>query len=337
MTARKYRAPRWMRILAGFILISTLSVVVIASWAVSGFHDSREESMKNIEQQGLQPAQDNGAFEPPEDDASLEHINVLLVGTDSEDGVSRSDTIMIGRYDAASGEVRLASLMRDTYVDIPGHGRNKINAAFSLGGLALLRDTIETNFEFPLQYYAMVNFDGFTSIVDTLAPDGIEIEIASSMHYVDRAGNLEINFEEGLNVMDGSQALKYVRFRSDGQNDFGRVARQQKMLKVLQNELLSVSGAARIPRILGAVEPYIQTNIDQDKLFTYGSNFFIQNDEASVQTITIPEQGGYSQDYSEHAGQVLIPDLAANIEVLKTFFGEESFTTEGGTAQSSAP
>ncbi|QKS71775.1 LCP family protein [Paenalkalicoccus suaedae] len=322
MTRKSRRKKTWLKVFLLTFLLVFLGGVVIAAWAKNNFDAAREESLQQIEEEGgLYEEEEEIEFEPsePEDSEPLEHINILFVGVDSEDGGSRTDTIMIGRYDPDNGTARLASIMRDTYVDIPGRGKNKINAAYAFGGMDLLRETIEENFDFPIEYYARVNFRGFERVVDVLAPDGVAIDVDDRMYYEDTAGGLLIDFDEGENIMDGEEALNFVRFRSDSQNDFGRVGRQQQMIDALSGELLSLSGITRIPQLLGSIVPYIQTNLDTSDMINY-TRSFLTSSEQELSTITIPVAGGFTEASYSHAGAVLEPDLEGNKELLERFF-----------------
>jgi polyisoprenyl-teichoic acid--peptidoglycan teichoic acid transferase len=108
----------------------------------------------------------------------IDQINILLLGIDSRgEEHSRTVTIMIAHYDAKNHQPKLVSIMRDSYVNIPGHGKQKINAAYAFGGPELLRKTIKENFDIDVNYYAIVDFKGFPKVVDPIAPNGIEVDI----------------------------------------------------------------------------------------------------------------------------------------------------------------
>lgn len=129
--------------------------------------------------------------------------NILLVGTDGRtlDEASRSDSMMILTVDANNKKLKLTSLARDTYVDIPGHNKAKLNAAYAYGGINLLIETIESNFKLDIQDYAIVNFFSFMDIVDTLG--GVTVDVRKSeLHelnrYINDCYNLNKNPKKGL-------------------------------------------------------------------------------------------------------------------------------------------
>jgi LCP family protein required for cell wall assembly len=164
----------------------------------------------------------------------------LLVGSDSREGLSkaeqkklgtgstagkRTDTIMIVYVPPGGGKPALISLPRDSYVPIPGHGQNKINAAYSIGGPELLVQTVEQSTGLRVDGYAEIGFGGFVSIVDAVG--GVKMCLPSAIQ--DRDSHL--NLKKGCQTLDGVNALGYVRMRkADPRGDLGRVERQRAVL-----------------------------------------------------------------------------------------------------------
>lgn len=298
-------------------------IIAIVGYSYYQYTSSKHHSQLEIERQIQQNQEQPYSLEKPldfqaEKTVKNEPIHVLLIGIDTNEGnAARTDTIMIAQYAPKNGTLKLASIMRDCYVSIPGHNKNKINASFFFGGPELLRQTIKENFDIDLHYYAMVNFDGFVHVVDTIAPKGITVNIEKNMVY--KNGGVSIDFKAGKTVLDGKQALNYVRFRNDEENDFGRVRRQQEMIKLLKNELMTVRGITRIPQIIGTIEPYIQTNITTANALAYAKDFMI-NPVEEVETLTIPISDGYVDKHYPHAGAVLELNLEKNKQALHQFF-----------------
>lgn len=257
----------------------------------------------------------------------LDKINVLILGIDSgpEDN-GRTDTLMIAQYDPETGTAKLASIMRDSYVSIPGYKDNKINSAFSLGGPELVRKTVKENFGIDVQYYASVNFDGFTQVVDVLSPDGVNIDVEKKMKYTDRAGGLYINFQPGLQKLNGKELLEYARFRHDAESDFGRVRRQQQVIAAIKDELISINGIAKLPKMLGTAQPYIDTNLGSKTLLALGTNFLMNKKD--IETIRIPIDGAFENKRYSHAGAVLEIDRKKNKQALQDFFSSTQVVSE---------
>ncbi len=259
--------------------------------------------------------EDESTFKGVED---LEKINVLLLGVDSLSSEGRTDTIMIAQYDPETGSAKLASIMRDSYVSIPGHKDNKINQAYNYGGAELVRQSIKDNFGIDVQYYAIVNFDGFANVVDVLSPNGVEIDVEKRMKYTDRAGGLYIDFQPGLQKLNGEDLLEYARFRHDAESDFGRVRRQQQVIAAVKDELISIKGVTKLPKMMGTIIPYIDTNIGTGKILDLGKNFLMNPKE--IETIRIPVDGTFENKSYSHAGSVLDIDREENKQALEDFF-----------------
>lgn len=259
---------------------------------------------------------DNFMFESFEGaESQFGELNVLLIGNDArkDEDQARSDALMIGHYDQNTNKVKLVSLMRDMYVEIPGYGMHKFNAAFSFGGPELVRQTLKYNFDVDVQHYAIVNFEGFAKIADVIAPDGIEVDIPYDMSH-----GIGMMLEKGTQKLNGDQLLAYVRFRHDINSDFGRVQRQQEALSKLKEEALSVNTLFNLPKMMKVIAPYIDTNIDSRTIFTIGKGLMTGGKAEEMETFRIPAEGTFT-DRRVNVGEVLVIDLDANRRMLKEF------------------
>ncbi|WLD92904.1 LCP family protein [Alkalihalobacillus sp. AL-G] len=253
--------------------------------------------------------------------------NVLMLGVDAREGEehSRTDTIMIAQYDTDTEKAKLVSIMRDSYVEIPGYGMNKINAAFFHGGPELLRKTIKQNFGVDVHYYAIVDFKGFEQIVDTIAPNGIEIDVEKHMSY-----NIGVSLEPGLQRLNGKELLGYARFRHDLRGDFTRVERQQKVISKVKDEFTSLYGVSKLPKVIGTVQPYIDTNM---KTWTaIGIAKDIMLNKGDIETMKIPVKNGFSETSVPRAGAILQLDFEENSQALQEFLGAKTsqYTSNAG-------
>ncbi|WP_153721388.1 LCP family protein [Sporosarcina cascadiensis] len=276
-------------------------------------------SMANEDKVSDSDSKENMKFEPFEGaEAQFGEINVLLIGNDAraDEEEARSDALMIGHYNQDTNEVKLVSLMRDTYVEVPEYGMQKLNAAFFLGGPELVRKTIKHNFDVDVQYYAIVNFEGFSKIVDVIAPEGIEVDIPYAMSH-----GIGMTLEPGEQHLNGDQLLGYVRFRHDIQSDFGRVKRQQEALSKLKDEAVSMNTLFNLPKLLGVIDPYIDTNVDGKTLFTIGKGMLTGGKSKDLETLRIPAEGTYI-DRRVNVGEVLDADLDQNKDLLKEFLSD---------------
>ncbi|WP_448625848.1 LCP family protein [Geodermatophilus sp. URMC 64] len=173
------------------------------------------------------------------DDPGGDPVTFLLVGSDTrghpasgEDPDGRSDAIMIARLSADRQHAQLISIPRDSWVDIPGHGMNKINASYAFGGPGLLIQTVEQLTQVRIDHYVAVDFDGIAEVTDALG--GVDVEVAET------TTNGDYTFTAGVNHITGEQARWYLgqRYGLDG-GDFDRVKRQQQYLQAVFDKLFS--------------------------------------------------------------------------------------------------
>ncbi len=187
-------------------------------------------------------------------------MHILLMGIDQRSGTGelgpfRTDTMMLINVNPARRTVGILSLPRDLFVEIPDFGSDRINKANFIGdanaypgggGPALAMETILANFGIRVDKYLLVNFDVFTTIVDTLAPNGVPImvtEFIDDPDYPDGGyGTIQVQFQPGEQRMDGETLLQYARTRATSGGDFDRARRQQQVLDALRAEVLSAGG-----------------------------------------------------------------------------------------------
>ncbi|WP_227013572.1 LCP family protein [Paenibacillus psychroresistens] len=197
-----------------------------------------------------------------------QRVNILVLGADarglekSGNEVPRSDSMMVVSIEPNTKKALLISILRDTYVKIPGHGSDRINAAMALGGPTLAMKTVSNLLDIPIQYYVYMDFKGFIGVVDALG--GVSIDVEKDMDYEDAEDDhvYDIHLKQGYQELDGKTALQYVRFRHDAMSDFTRSERQRKFLTAISEKMQSTAGIIKLPSILAAIDPYIETNID---------------------------------------------------------------------------
>ncbi|MDD3839811.1 MAG: LCP family protein [Clostridia bacterium] len=257
--------------------------------------------------------------------------NILLIGTDSREDYDRgrSDTIIIATVDNQHKKIKLTSIMRDTYVDIPGHSSQKINHSFYFGGPQLLTDTIEQNLDIKLDNYAIVDFYGLVEVVDILG--GIEVDIKdyevnemnrcikNNMNELKDKQNKDSSLLDrpGVHNLDGTQTLAYTRIRKVGNGDFERAERQRKVILLLAEKLKQVP-IAKYPSLITKFMPYVQTNMSikymADLAYTA-----CKMDEFSPEQLQIPvNEISRGRRYGQK-GWVLFMDAEQNAKILKDF------------------
>ena len=183
-------------------------------------------------------------------------INILLLGRDAQNPIysGNTDSITILSIDKKTKKVALLSIPRDSKVNIPGHGMDKINAAYGDGGINLTVTTIENFLNIHIDYYVVIDFEEFKSIVDTLGGINVNVEpqIAAYRPELGQAGVKKLN---------GDQTLLYARFRQDNEGDIGRVHRHQKIIAEIVKESLEPSNLPKLPSILNQLRENTHTNV----------------------------------------------------------------------------
>ncbi|RSU00730.1 hypothetical protein CBF37_01460 [Vagococcus vulneris] len=246
-------------------------------------------------------------------------VNVLLLGSDSRgEDQGRSDSILIAHYSKENKQPKLVSIMRDTLVPIQtenGVEYNKINAAYSYGGPELVRQTITSTFGVPLQYFAVVNFDSFPKIIETIAPGGLSINAEKDLAV---EGTV---IKKGPQKMNGLQALQYSRFRKDEEGDFGRVRRQQQVLTALVKQGLNPLNAWRLPEAVGKIQGYTETDVPFSIYPSLSANYLFSRHKP-LDILTVPVKGSWSEGYYDYAGSVLEIDENTNKQAINTFLNK---------------
>ncbi|MFE4524327.1 LCP family protein [Cytobacillus firmus] len=242
--------------------------------------------------------------------------NILILGSDARgEEKSRADTIMVAQYHPEKGTYKLISFMRDMYVDIPGHGQNRINAALAYGGPELLRQTIKENFDIDIKYYSIIDFEGFVHLIDEAFPRGVEIDVEKRM-----SANIGVTLEPGLQRLDGKHLLGYVRFRQDAVGDFGRVERQQKVMKEVASQFTSLQTITKLPKLIGVVTPFVNTNMNTGDILYIGKDF-LSKDNRNVETLRVPVDGTFENERINGA-EVLGIDKEANKAAIHEFLSK---------------
>ncbi|MDF2908825.1 MAG: cell envelope-related transcriptional attenuator, partial [Herbinix sp.] len=169
------------------------------------------EDTEDTDENPVTDTSDNTNQKPPENKTVS---NILLIGVETFEGAQNTDTMIIASIDSKNNVIKLTSLMRDLYVELPGHKNNKLNAAYANGGINLLYDTIEVNFGLSMDGYVLVDFNDFEQIIDYLG--GIDLELTSkeaeylrTTNYISEPANRDV--VAGVQHMNGNQVLGYCR------------------------------------------------------------------------------------------------------------------------------
>lgn len=326
----KRKAPRkegkkkkWKSRLKWFLLIAAVVVLLlgIGLYQLVGAVYSKL-NYQEIASVSNQPLQEDGV------------VNILLIGNDSrengDDG--RSDAMILLSISKKTKTIYMTSLLRDMYVEIPGRSGNRLNAAYSFGGAELLMETIEQNFDIPVNRCVQVNFEAFANLVD--AVDGVDLELSTEeIEYVNGylvEYNMLTDRPQGTDNMDtsasgvvhlnGPQALAYCRIRYLG-TDFGRTERQRKVLTEVIKKIpgtMVTNGSELLEELM----PNLTTNLTRMECFQLSlmAGRFITYDIVSD---SIPQTGTY-KNASIRGMSVLEVDFDANKKYLREkLYGEK--------------
>jgi LCP family protein required for cell wall assembly len=301
---QKRKKRKWTTVLLVFLILIGASI----GYAYFQYKQGVSQSLKKVNKENNQEVY---TFEGKKDQYG--ETNILLLGSDARGKEkSRADTIMIVHYNEDKGTFKLTSIMRDSFVLIPGYGKHKINSAFARGGPELMRQTIKENFDIDLQYYAIVDFQGFVQLIDEAFPNGVEINVEKKMsEYID------VTLEPGLQRLDGTHLLAYVRFRHDAIGDFGRVKRQQQVVKAVGEQLTSLQTIPKLPKLIGVMTPFVNTNMNTSTILFMAKEYLTKKE--SVETLRIPIDNSFTEPRIKGEGEVLDLDLEKNREALHQF------------------
>lgn len=265
-----------------------------------------------------------------------DQINVLLVGVDAreDETQSRSDTMMLVTLDNANKQIKLTSFLRDSYVEIAGKNYwSKLNSAYFSGGIQTLSDTLELNFKADIQYYALVDFEIFTTIVDELG--GINVDVTEKeSYYTYHSGfvKVPVRIEAGEDVLlNGEQALWYSRIRYLD-SDFMRTKRQQKVIRAIV-EKASTKSLSELYSLAETIIPLVKTNMSSNEIMSLGLAA-LKNKVYNYPIVQhqIPAEGTWSDKNIAGVGASLVMNMEENTKLLHDFLAYEQPVEEKTTA-----
>lgn len=213
-----------------------------------------------------------------------EIVNIALFGIDTRDPSerTRSDSIMIATIDYKHNKIKLSSILRDTRVNIDGHGLDKINHAYAYGGPELAVKTLNQNFGLDIRDFVTINFWGLEEIIDGLGGITIDVkknEVNEINKYVKELCNIDKKKytpikKSGEQVLNGRQATAYGRIRYVGNGDFERTERQRKVLDQIFKRIVN-AGVTQYPKIVDSVLPHITTSFNKKEILGIGTQFLM--------------------------------------------------------------
>ncbi|OEF97653.1 LCP family protein [Desulfuribacillus alkaliarsenatis] len=252
-------------------VVITLGLVIggTAMWGVNKFRD-----LAGGMYEPLPNGQDSQSGKQNKAKANeLEGFHILILGVDSRDGgAARSDTVMIATVNPHLEEIMLTSLPRDTYVAVQGRGNTKLNHAMAYGGVPLAKETVERFLGIKVDHYLTIDFNGFQDAIDVLG--GVYIDVERPMRYYDPTDGTNINIRAGYQLLDGKNALDYVRYRSDAEADFGRIRRQQDFIRAVAERATTFTQVTRVIPFVESASKGVRTDIHPSNIEALVRKFF---------------------------------------------------------------
>ena len=251
-------------------------------------------------------------------------VNILIMGLDEahdvpgatpDDLVGRTDTMLLTRVDPEEAVVNVMSIPRDTRVEIPGYGIEKINQANFEGGAELAAQTVMHNFDnVKIDRFVRVSTGAFREIVDLVG--GVEVLVPKDMEYEDKTQGLVIDLKAGLQTLNGEEAEQFARFRQDSYGDIGRVQRQQILLKALRKRMTNPLVIPKLPQILKTLQQHIDTNLTPQEMLAL-AGFGLKLESKDLHMVMLP---GEFSDPEEYGASYWLADRGASSDLMRTYF-----------------
>ncbi len=262
-----------------------------------------------------------------EEQQQAEVYNVILAGMDArgKQTKSRSDTIILMSYNTGDHSIKLVSFMRDSWVQLPERGWQRINAATAYGGIGLLVNTLNYNFGLDVQNYVVIRFDEFKEVIDIIG--GVDMELTqkeinyinNKLHKEDGDYKNDITDAPGVIHLNGKQALWHCRNRTVGEGDFSRTSRQRDVLNQLIHQGLNMS-VADIPALIDELSNHVSMNLQFDLIAKLATDAILHKDEITVEMYNVPFDGMYKYA-NKNGASVLELDIPATTEKLREALG----------------
>lgn len=311
------------------LLLCAILILPVLVPAVAEAPDISEDEFAQIEEMLRDDSKELPVSEEfrikvsPDDVSAVEGLdenwmNILLLGTDTGSiklNFGRTDTMMILSVNKVTGKMRLASLVRDMKVMLPIINRNaKINAANAYGGPLLAVKTVNEAFGLNIRNFVSINFKGFKNVIDSLG--GVELEMSRQ-----EASLSKVSYKEGPILLNGEQALEYVRIRQLD-NNFGRNERQRKLLTSLFNKMLHNASMEEAMKALTEALNHMATNLSASDLLSLVVPVFTGME--GMDTTGFPAEGDFNYNFIEALGSVVEFDHEATSKKLHAYIYENN-------------
>ena len=287
---QRKRSSMFTKVLVGLLIVAALAGIGAfgyAQWINSRLTEGVDSSVNDV---------------LVETNLTQEPFYMLLLGTDesidrnenmSTDGIYRTDTIILTRIDPIKKQVTLVSMQRDTQVDLPGYGKQKLNAAYTFGGPELAISTVSSLAGVGISHFVLIDMNGLQDVVDALG--GIDVNVPMDIWDDDAGGYLPA----GEQTLNGWEALILCRARnaySDyGNGDVYRAANQRLVIQAIANKLLA-SDVGTIANTVGALSGAVQTDLQVNDIVGLAQAFQGMDTENNIWTGSMPTESFFEDE-----------------------------------------
>jgi len=253
------------------------------------------------------------------------NMNILVLGIDvnydkinhaGNPNTGRSDALILVNINPDNFKVNILSIPRDTLVEIPGYGWQKINSAYFIGGPELAEETVSKFLGVPVNNYMVINTRAVIKLIDLMG--GVRIYVDKDMYYVDNWGGLKINLKKGWQTLNGQQAHGFIRFRQEPMGDLSRVQRQQGFMQTVLKQMATPTMLAKAPWVLAIAAENIRTNLSlKDMLYTLNFVRGMRKDDINMSVVP----GSFA--VGDLNASIWAPDADALHEIVNKYFSKK--------------
>lgn len=258
-----------------------------------------------------------------------EGSNYLLLGSDKRSPADeksqnvsgqRSDVMMLVHVDADRSEVYVTSFPRDLYIDIPGHGKDRINSALAYGGVPLAVTAVENYTGVPIEHVGLIDFDGVEGLVDTLG--GVDVRVPQDF---ESGGS---TFHKGIQRVDGKEALAFVRARKNfSEGDFQRNRNQQSLMEGIAKKVISagtLTDPGKISDLVSKISPFLTTDEGLDGRTMVNLGFGLRGVRNSdIHFLSVP----HGDPYTTKGGASVVATDEDQMDILRTALSTDDMAT----------
>ena len=283
------------KIIISLSIILILSIIIIASFFINYINKINKVNLnkENLTSEDVSIYKDSNENNTISNNTNNKYIkNIAMLGIDSgSDNIGRSDCILIATLDTEHKKIKLTSIIRDSYVNIPSkNNKDKINHAYAFGGPELALETLNQNFNLDITEFISVNLSSFPQIIDTIG--GITLDIKEDEIKLINTYINDLNFKNGTSSpdiiksgtqsVDGTQALAYTRIRYTSGGDFERSHRQRIVLETVFKKIKELP-VIKYPELLDVLIPMVDTNLTAQQILSLCLDFSSLNNNDIIE------------------------------------------------------